>query len=85
MSYVRFWVLWLAEHVRKSTQYWLNKFGPLTPKKITDGEKIILKLLFLSRRPVLIKSEELSNKKMGENDLYFIPEAPVGKARTKNY
>ena len=57
MSYNRFWVLWLAEHAPKSTQYRLNKFGRLTPKNIRDGENIILELLFLSRRRILIKNE----------------------------
>ena len=47
MSYNWFWMLWLAEHTSKSTQYRLSKFGRLTPKNIRDGEKIILKLIFL--------------------------------------
>ena len=39
MSYNRFWMLWLAEHAPKSTQYRLNKFGRLTPKIIRDAQK----------------------------------------------
>ena len=38
----------MSEHAQKSTQYQLNKFGRLNPKNIRDGEKTILKLLFLS-------------------------------------
>ena len=40
MSYDQFWVLWLAEHAPKSTQYRLNKFFRLTLKNISSGKKL---------------------------------------------
>ena len=55
MSYNRFWVLWLAEHAPKSTQYQFNKFDCLTPKKNRERAKIILRLLFLTRKQIFKK------------------------------
>ena len=61
----------MSEHVPKSAQYQLNKFGRLNPKNIRDGEKIILKLLFLSLQQVLIKNEGATQKKWA-NMSYFL-------------
>ena len=58
MSYNRFWVLWLAEHAPKSTQYQFNKFDCLTPKKIRERAKIILRLLFLTRKQIFRKANK---------------------------
>ena len=52
-----FWVLWLAEHAPKSTQYECNKFGRLTTKNIREGQKIIMKLLFLTRKQIFRKKK----------------------------
>ena len=58
MSYNRFWVFWFAEHAPKSTQDQFNKFGRLTPKNINEGGKIILKLLFLTRKQIFKKKQK---------------------------
>ena len=63
MTYVWVWMHWLEEHGPKSGNYWFTKFIWLTVRDHRKGAKIILKLLFLSRRQVLIRKQRaLSNK-----------------------
>ena len=57
MCLIWFWVHWLVEHPPKSVKYRFAKFGPLTGNDSKEGGKIILRLLFLTRRQVLIKSQ----------------------------
>ena len=48
MSYIWFWVHWLAEHTPKSSKYQFIKLAGLTVRNPREGAKIILKLLFLT-------------------------------------
>ena len=55
---------WLAEHAPKSQKYYFTEFWRLTARNISEGAKIILKLLFLTQRRVLRKNQgRLSNRK----------------------
>ena len=72
ISYFWFWVHWLAEHAPNSAKYQFIKFGRMTVKYPKKGAKIILKLLFLSRRRVLKKKQrELSNRENWQKWLTF--------------
>ena len=62
MSYTWFWVHWLAEHAPKSVQQIFSKLGRLTATDPKEGVKIILKWLFLTRRPVLAKKQRALRK-----------------------
>ena len=55
MTYIWFWVHWLAEHTPKSGQYKFAKSCRLTGRDPKEGTKIVLKLLILTWRPVLGK------------------------------
>ena len=53
----------LAEHAPKSVKYQFTKFGRLAERNFSEGAKTILKLLFLTRRRVLRRSQRaLSNR-----------------------
>ena len=72
ISYFWFWVHWLKEHAPNSAKYQFIKFGRMTVKYPKKGAKIILKLLFLSRRRVLKKKQrELSNRENWQKWLTF--------------
>ena len=49
MSYISFWVHWVAEHAPKSAICQFTKLARLTVRN-PERAKIIFKLLFLSRR-----------------------------------
>ena len=84
MSYVWFWVHWLAEHSAKSGEYRFTRFDRLTGRDPNEGTKIIQKLLFLTQGPVLRKNKKhYDEKKKSENVLYLILGALVGRARPK--
>ena len=84
MSYIWFWVQWLVEHAPKSVQYKFTKLGRLTATHPKEGAKIILKLLFLTRRPVFRKKQRaLWIEKKSENVLYFILSVLASRARPK--
>ena len=55
MTYIWFWVHWLAEHTPKSGQYKFTNSCRLTGGDTKEGAKIVLKLLILTWRPVLGK------------------------------
>ena len=68
MSHISSWVNWLAEHTPKPTQYQFAKFGPLIGRGPKEGAKIVLKLLFLTRRRLLTKNQRpLSIRENGGN------------------
>ena len=71
MSYIWFWVQWLAEHVPTSAKYQFTDFGWLTPRDPSEGANIILQLLFLTRMPILKKIKELSNREKLRECLIF--------------
>ena len=50
-------VHWLIEHAPISGKYGFTKFGRLTGTGPKEGAKIILQLLFLTRRRVLTKTQ----------------------------
>ena len=50
MSYIGFWVHWLAEHAPKSVICQFIKVAGLTVRNPREGAKIIFKILFLSPR-----------------------------------
>ena len=52
MSYIGFFVHWLAEHTPR-----FIKFGGLTGRDPKEVAKLILQLLFPTRRRVLIKKQ----------------------------
>ena len=62
MSYIWFWVHWLADHARKTDRYRFSKFARLTGIDPKEGAKIILKFLFVTRRWVFIKKERAIRK-----------------------
>ena len=62
MTYIRFWVHWLAEYAPKSGKHRFTKFGRLNPRDPKEGAKIILKLLFLTQRPILRRRPERTAK-----------------------
>ena len=63
MSYIWFW---LAEHPHKFAKYQFTELVGLNVINPREGAKIILKLLFLSRRRFLIKNQRaLSNTENG--------------------
>ena len=55
---------WLLEQARMSAKYQFTKFGRLTGRDFNDGAKIILRLLFLTRRSILERKGQrgLSNR-----------------------
>ena len=55
MTYILFCVHWFSEHAPKSSKYRFTRFGRLTGRDPKEGTKFILRLLFLTRRWVLIK------------------------------
>ena len=57
ITYIWFWVHWLAEHAPKFDQYRFIKFGRLTGRDPKEVAKLILQLLFPTRRRVLIKKQ----------------------------
>ena len=63
MPYIWFWVHWLAEHAPKFVQYQFNKLGLLTTRDPQEGEKIIWKFVFLSRKQVITKKTNNTMKK----------------------
>ena len=72
MTYIWFWVHWLAEHAPKYAQYQFTRFVRLTVRDPKEGAKIILKLLFVTRKRVLIKNQRtLSNKEKLRKWLIF--------------
>ena len=84
MSYIWFWVQWLVGHAPKSVQYKFTKLGRLTATHPKEGAKIILKILFLTRRPVFRKKQRaLWIEKKSENVLYFILSVLASRARPK--
>ena len=62
MTYIRFWVHWLVEYAPKSGKHRFTKSGRLTPRDPKEGAKIILKLLFLTQRPILRRRPERTAK-----------------------
>ena len=66
MSYIGFWLHWLAEHAPKSAICQFTKVTGLTVRNPREGAKIIFKILFLSPRRDLIKNQRaLSNTENG--------------------
>ena len=57
ITYFWFWVYCLIGHPPKSCEYTFTKFGRLTGRHPLEGAKIILRLLFLTRRRVSIKNQ----------------------------
>ena len=57
MTYILFWLHWLAEQAPKSVEYEFTKLGRLTARDPKKGAKVILKFFFLSRKQVLRKKE----------------------------
>ena len=57
MTYILFWVHWLAGHALKLVKHRSTKFGRLTRRDHREGAKIILQVLFLTRRRVTIKNQ----------------------------
>ena len=53
MTFICFWVHWFAAPARKAAKDQVTKFDQLTGRDLRQGAKIILKLLFLTRREVL--------------------------------
>ena len=73
MTYIWFWVYWLAEYAHKSVKYRSTKFGGLTGRDPNERAKAISQLIFLTRRRVLEKPEEhYPTANTGENGLYLI-------------
>ena len=85
MPYIWFWVHWLAEHAPKFVQYQFNKLGLLTTRDPQEGEKIIWKFVFLSRKQVITKKKKqhYEKKKKSQNVLCVILGAQVGRACPK--
>ena len=72
MTYIWFWVHWLAEHTPKSGQYKFAKSCRLTGRDPKEGTIIVLKLLILTWRPVLGKKVGgLSNREKLRESLIF--------------
>ena len=66
LTYIWFWVQWLAEHAPKTGKCRFNKFGWLTRRDAKEEAKIFFKIAFLSLRGTLLKTQRtLSNS---END-----------------
>ena len=57
MPFIWLRVYWLAGHALKSVKYKFVKFDQPTASDPKEGAKIILRLLFLTRRRVLIKNQ----------------------------
>ena len=72
MTYICFWMHWLAEHAPKSGKYRFTKFRPLTKRDPKEGTKIILKLLFLTWRPVLTKKTKNTKKRRKRAKMSYI-------------
>ena len=66
-----------------SAKYQFTKFGRLTGRDFNDGAKIILRLLFLTRRSILEKKarEDCQTEKNCANVFYLILGVLVGRAR----
>ena len=63
---------WFVEHAPQSGKCRLTKFRRLTGRDLKEGAKIILKLLILTRRPVLRKNQGgLSNREKLREWLIF--------------
>ena len=72
MTYIWFWVQWLAKHIPKSVKYCFNKFVWLAGRDPRAGGEIIFKLLFVTRRRLLIKKQKaLSNRENVRNLTYI--------------
>ena len=72
MTYIWFWVHWLAERTPKSGQYKFTNSCRLTGGDTKEGAKIVLKLLILTWRPVLGKKVGgLSNREKLRESLIF--------------
>ena len=68
MSYISFWVRWLAEHAPKTAMRQFNKLAGRNVRNPREAAKIISKLLLLSQRRVLMKNQRaLSNTENGPN------------------
>ena len=68
MSYIPFWVRWLAEHAPNTAMRQFNKLAGRNVRKPRETAKITFKLLLLSRRRVLMKNQRaLSNTENGPN------------------
>ena len=68
MSYISFWVRWLAEHAPNTAMRQFNKLAGHNVRKPRETAKITFKLLLLSRRRVLMKNQRaLSNTENGPN------------------
>ena len=75
MPYIWFWVHWLVEHTSKFVKFEFTKL---------ISADCILKLIFLSRRQVLVKTKKhYPTWKTGENDLCFILGALVAEHTLK--
>ena len=72
MTYIWFWVYWLAEYAHKSVKYRSTKFGGLTGRDPNERAKAISQLIFLTRRRVLVKTRRaLSHSKHWRKWLVF--------------
>ena len=75
MPYIWFWVHWLVEHTSKFVKFEFTKL---------ISADCILKLIFVSRRQVLVKTKKhYPTWKTGENDLCFILGALVAEHALK--
>ena len=72
LCYFWFWVHWLTQHTPKFVKYKFTTFGRLNVRDPREGAKIILKLLFLTRRRLLMKNQRaLSNREKVQHWLLF--------------
>ena len=76
----------MADHTPESIKYLFTKLGRLTVRHPKEGAEILLKLLFLTLRPVLRKKQRaLLKEKKEPKCLIFDLGALVGTARPKIY
>ena len=85
MPFIWFWVHQLAEHTTKSVQYQFTKLVRLTATDTKKGTKIILKLLILTRRPVLRRKQgEPSDREKLRECLIFSSGCSDWKSTSQN-
>ena len=75
----------MVDHAPKSIKYLFTKLGRLTARHPKEGAEILLKLLFLTLRPVLRKKQRALLKEKREPKCLILDlGALVGTARPKS-
>ena len=84
MSFIWYWMYWLAGHPTKYSKYEFIKVGRMTPTDPKEEAKIILKFLFVTRKRVFRKKQRTipkeDKKRKTKKVLYLILDVLVARA-----